>query len=72
MSSNITLIDSRVTGYQTLIDNLPKPNEFFIIDAQSDCRVGKPCADCAHGFLGDLMCFEPVGAVLCCPPISVQ
>jgi len=23
MSSNITLIDSRVTGYQTLIDKLP-------------------------------------------------
>ena len=36
MSSNIILIDSRVTGYQTFIDQMDKASEFFIIDAQSD------------------------------------
>ena len=36
MSSNIILIDSRVTGYQTFIDQMDKASEIFIIDAQSD------------------------------------
>ena len=36
MSSNIILIDSRVTGYQTFIDQMDKPSEVFVIDAQSD------------------------------------
>jgi uncharacterized delta-60 repeat protein len=34
--SSMILIDSRVTGYQTLIDNLTTPGEIFIIDAESD------------------------------------
>ena len=33
MSSNIVFIDSRVTDYQTLIDNLAQPAEVFILDA---------------------------------------
>jgi hypothetical protein len=36
MSSSIILIDSRVTDYQTLIDQIDTSNEVFIIDAQSD------------------------------------
>ena len=34
--SSLILIDSRVTGYQTLIDNLAEAGEVFIIDAESD------------------------------------
>jgi hypothetical protein len=34
--SSVILIDSRVTGYQTLIDNLANAGEVFIIDAESD------------------------------------
>jgi uncharacterized delta-60 repeat protein len=39
MRTNIVLIDSRVTGYQTLIDSLATPSEVFIIDAGSDGLV---------------------------------
>lgn len=36
MRSNIALIDSRVTGYQALINSLVTPCEVFIIDSESD------------------------------------